>query len=178
MGYPRNVDSYPRNVEMTVCQTTQNSLHIQILSIACQDINTKQNARSWRKSQRTFLLYEGIFSPEKVRKAPPTEMNCALGAALKDFFRLLRTYSKVGCSTIFFGLMLLEHVIRKICYFFSSSCYRIFPAFIVRIPLKMRGKWGSYSESNLGNSLVVGSLTYFSVLANFPRFFLSVMHWD
>ena len=37
-------------------KTTQNSLHIQISSIACQDINTNRNARSWRKSQRTFLL--------------------------------------------------------------------------------------------------------------------------
>ena len=36
-------------------KTTQNSLHIQISFIACQDINTNQNARSWRNSQRTFL---------------------------------------------------------------------------------------------------------------------------
>ena len=42
-------------------KTTQNSLHIQISSIACQDINTNRNTRSWRKSQRTFLQWVFVY---------------------------------------------------------------------------------------------------------------------
>ena len=47
-------------IRQMYAKTTQNSLYIQILSIACQDINTNRNARSWRKSQRTFLQREKL----------------------------------------------------------------------------------------------------------------------
>ena len=55
-------------------KTTQNSLHIQISSIACQDINTNRNARSWRKSQRTFLQQDNRHPRARRRVWCPREL--------------------------------------------------------------------------------------------------------